>query len=109
MKVAPLLSLVFWLLGGCAPDAGGRTPAAVVPGAGSSGSTSAVAGGKSAPPAANAPSYEVSIASAEADRVRARDLCDSKVKAERSACIEAAEAAYAQAKSAADTADNGTP
>jgi hypothetical protein len=55
------------------------------------------------------PSYEVSIASAEADRVRARDLCDSGDQARRHACIEAADAAYDSAKRAAESSRNAAP
>lgn len=109
MKVIPLLPLTCLLLCGCAPDTNGPTPAPAVHPKGSAPSARAAADGKPALAAANAPSYEVSIASAEADRVRARDQCDSKVKAERTACTEAADAAYDQAKSAADRAQEATP
>ena len=51
-----------------------------------------------------ATSYEVSIASAQADRVHARDECDSKPKPARPSCFRAAEAAYDQARSAAEKA-----
>jgi hypothetical protein len=110
MKVAPLLPLVLWLLLGCAPDTGGPSSVAAVSDARRAPSvTAAGAAGTPALPDATAASYEVSIASAEADRVRARDLCDSKVKAERAACIDAADTAYEQAKSAADSAQNAAP
>ncbi len=68
-----------------------------------------VPGGKPAPPDVNVPSYEVSIASAEADRVRARDLCDSGDAAERHTCIGAANSAYDKAKSAAESTRNAAP
>jgi hypothetical protein len=108
MKVAPLLPLVLWLLLGCAPDTSGPSSAGAVSDARPAPSATAAAG-TPALPDATAASYEVSIASAEADRVRARDLCDSKVKAERAACIDAADTAYEQAKSAADSAQNAAP
>jgi hypothetical protein len=108
MKLAPLLPLALSLLLGCAPDTSGRSPAGAVSDARLAPSASAAAG-TSALPDPTASSYEVSIASAEADRVRARDLCDSKVKAERTACVDAADAAYDQAKSAADSAHNAAP
>jgi len=47
------------------------------------------------------PSYEVGIASAEADRVHALEQCSSKSKQERAACASAADAAYEEARSAA--------
>ena len=109
MKVAPLLPLVLWLLAGCAPDTSGPSSTGAVSDARRAPSATAAAAAPSAVPEAMAASYEVSIASAESDRVRARDLCDSKVKAERTACIDAADAAYAQAKSAADSAHNAAP
>jgi hypothetical protein len=104
-----MLPLMFWLLCGCTPDTHGPTPAPVLPRVGTAPSASAAAGDKSALPGGNGASYEVIIASAEADRVAARDACDSKVKAERPACTEAADAAYDQAKSAADNAHNAAP
>lgn len=109
MKVAPLLPLLFWLLCACAPQASGPGAAPAKPRAASSPSTSAGNVAALTLPATYAASYEVSIASAEADRVRARELCDSKAKVERSACNEAADAAYDQAKSAADGAHIAGP
>jgi hypothetical protein len=64
--------------------------------------TSTAFSGNAASPDDEGPSYEVSIASAEADRVRAKDLCDSGDKAQRRACLQAADAAYDKAKNSAE-------
>jgi hypothetical protein len=109
MKVPPLLPLMFWLLCGCTPNTSGPTPGSAVARAAGSRATSAAANEQAAMPGANAASYEVSIASAEADRVQAVDLCGSKVKAARPGCIAAADAAYDQAKSAAQSARSANP
>ena len=109
MKAAPLLPLALWLLFGCTPKTSVPSPAADAPEAGHAPSASAATARTSALPESTGASYEVSIASAQADRVQARDQCDSKVKAERAACRDAADAAYDQAKSAADSAHNAAP
>lgn len=110
MKIAPLLPLMLIVLCGCAPgsDSGAKavssgTSAGVVQSSGDIGVA------RPAPPDTSAPSYEVSIASAQADRVRARDQCDSQPLAERKSCREAADHTYDQAKSAADASDTKTP
>jgi hypothetical protein len=109
MKMAPLLASILWTLGGCAPDAGGGTASTrpIPHTASTAPSVGAAVGGKAAPEE-NAASYEVSLASAEADRLRARDLCDTGDSARRRACIAAADAAYDQAKSAAEDAHEHT-
>lgn len=109
MRAAPLLPLVLGLLFGCTPKTNGPSPTTRVPEARHAPSASAAAARTAALSDSTGASYEVSIASAQADRVQARDQCDSKVKAERAACLEAADAAYDQAKSAADSAHNAAP
>ena len=109
MRLVALLPLMFWVLGGCAPDASGSKQAQQAPRTQGSAMASAAPGAKSAPSDVNEPSYEVSIASAEADRVRARELCDSGDLAQRHACIAAADAAYDRAKSVAETTRNAAP
>jgi hypothetical protein len=107
MRSIVLPVLTCWLLCGCAPgtDDQGRSP----PRAGISPAANAPGDGRSEPPAPLPPSYEVSIASAEADRVRARDLCDTGERAERRACVQAADAAYDHAKSAAENSRSAAP
>ncbi len=109
MKSLLLFVLTSWLLCGCTPGTTDQAPVRSAPRAGSAPSADAPGGGGSVPPAPLAPSYEVSIASAEADRVRARDLCDTGEKAERRACVQAADTAYEQAKTAAETSLNAAP
>jgi hypothetical protein len=102
------LCLIVVLLYGCSPDgkaawsAPGGSAATVAP------APMDTARAQAAEPVPSAPSYEVSIASAQADRVQGRDQCDAKPKAVRSACMQAADDAYDQAKSAAQDSD-GTP
>ena len=102
-KMAMLLALVFWTLGGCAPDTGGPAPAPEQPHASTAPSVTSAVSGKAAPEEFTE-SFEVSLASAEADRVRARDLCDKGDSAQRRTCLGAADAAYDKAKSAAEDA-----
>jgi hypothetical protein len=61
-----------------------------------------------AAPHAVAPSYEVSIASAQADRVQALEACDSKPKMERVACNREADSAYDSAKAEAEKVRDST-
>ncbi len=105
MKISLLLASMLTVTCGCSPGAGSAPPETnrVGPSAG------AIATAKPAPPDVFAPSYEVSIASAQADRVRARDQCEVQPAAQRKSCREAADKAYDQAKSAADATDNKTP
>lgn len=51
---------------------------------------------------ADRPSYDVAIASAQADRVHALNGCDDKQGAPRAACVRAADSAYDQARDAAE-------
>ena len=109
MKLTSLvLVMMVGALCGCAPEASPKHAPARPQTHGSPTATAAPAA-KGATPDADAPSYEVSIASAEADRVRARDLCDSGDKAERHTCIQAADAAYDSAKRAAESTRNAAP
>jgi hypothetical protein len=109
VKVISLLPLMLWLLCGCAPDSSGPNQVQGAPRTHDSPAVSVAAAGQPALPDINQPSYEVSIASAEADRVRARDLCDSGDKEQRHACIQAADAAYDRAKTAAESTRNAAP
>ncbi len=95
-----LLACVAVMLCACARSPRDATPIAAPAMPGANGPTRTASGGNGAS-ADEGPSYEVSIASAEADRVRARDLCDSGDKAQRRACLQAADAAYDQAKNSA--------
>jgi hypothetical protein len=91
------LPLLCMLLGACAPDTAGPTKAAApssAPIAHAPKATAAVAD--------DGPSYEVSIASAAADRAHALDECSSKSKPQRAACTQAADAAFNDAKGAAE-------
>ena len=89
------------MLCGCSPrDAGLVATRASGPAAGV---TSRAGAGRQVP-ADTSPSYEVIIASAGADRVRAREVCDAKLKLERAACNLEVDAAYDQAKQAAERA-----
>ena len=54
------------------------------------------------PGGASGPSYEVAIASAQADRVHALNGCDDKQGAPRIACVRAADRAYDAARDAAE-------
>jgi len=106
MKISPLLSLMLTVTCGCSPGAGNAPPETsryVRPSAGAIGTA------KPAPPDVDAASYEVTIASAQADRVRARDQCEVQPAAQRKSCREAADKAFDQAKSAADATDNKIP
>ena len=102
MKAFLLPPMVICMLCACAPTPRSTTPttAPALPSADGSPASTAL-GENASSPDDEGPSYEVSIASAEADRVRARDLCDSGDKAERRACLQAADAAYDQAKNSA--------
>ena len=104
-RISPLI-LLCALLCGCTPDPDGRTTAA---GATTGGRPLATTANSTtaASPAEVEPSYEVSIASAAADRVHALEGCSSKAKAERTTCTQAADAEYDQAKSAAETKRKG--
>jgi hypothetical protein len=91
---------------GCARDAGHGVPAAAQPAAVTAAAATAPAG-KPAPAASPAasdsvPSYEVAIASAQADRVRALNGCDDKQGAPRVACIRAADKEYDEVREAAE-------
>jgi hypothetical protein len=101
MKLLPSISLVVALLCGCTPraqpQAANAAPAAQ--GAPAPVRTAVV---QAAAPVEQATSYEVSIASAQADRVHARDQCDSKPKVARPSCFQQADAVYDQLKSAAE-------
>ena len=96
---------------GCARDAGDSGSAAAKPAAGTA--AAAVAAAATAPagkPATAAspsasdsvPSYEVAIASAQADRVHALNGCDNKQGAPRIACVRAADKEYDAAREAAE-------
>ena len=98
-----LLPLACALLCGCAPDTNDRTTAA----AAESKPAVTFPASATAARAEEEPSYEVSIASAAADRVHALDQCNSKAKAERSPCVQTADAEYDQAKSAAESKRKG--
>ena len=100
------LCLIVGLLCGCAPD--GKAPWSAPGGSAAHVAPPPIGSNRAqaAAPVTSAASYEVSIASAEADRVHARDLCDSKPKETRTACMQAADAAYDEAKIAADGADD---
>jgi hypothetical protein len=101
MNLNPALAVIVVLLCGCSPGAKNPSvPAGVAP----QRAPAAVAAMpiRAPAPVQQAPSYEVSIASAEADRVHARDVCDSTPKPERNRCLQAAETAYDRAKSAAE-------
>jgi len=102
-KLLRLLALSLWTLGGCAPGTGGPAPAPTPPHTSTAPSVTAAVSEKAAPDE-NAASFEVTLASAEADRVRARDLCDKGDSAQRRACLSTADAAYDRAKSAAEDA-----
>ena len=66
-------------------------------------STAAARAGGAAPSAnAGSPSYEVTIASAQADRVHALNGCDVKQGATRAACVRQADATYDSARAAAE-------
>ncbi len=111
-KTATTLSLMLGILCGCAPDA--SSPGAVGPPQGLSRRNSAVspemAGVATSPLSpTDAASYEVIIASAQADRVRSHEQCDAKPPAERKSCREAADEAFDQAEGAADSADSQSP
>ena len=108
MNRITLLILLCALLCGCTPDPDGRTRAA----GGTTESHPLATTANSAtpaPPAEAEPSYEVSIASAAADRVHTLEECSSKAKAERATCTQAADAEYNQAKSAAESRRKGAP
>lgn len=103
MKIIPALALAVVLVCGCSPGAkNSSVPAGIAPQR--TPAPLAAIPVRAPAPVQQAPSYEVSIASAEADRVHARDLCDSTPKAERGHCLQAAETAYDQAKTAAENA-----
>ncbi len=100
------LCLFVLLLCGCAPEGKAPWSAPSGPAAKAAPLPIGINRAQAAAPLPSTASYEVSIASAEADRIHARDLCDSKPKEARGACLQAADAAYDQAKSAADNADD---
>ena len=108
MKFVPTMSLTVMLLCGCTP--GGKTPSASGGPTAQGPSVAAAAPAvRTAAPTVTAPSYEVSIASAQADRVHARDECDSKPKPARASCFQAADATYDEAKSAAEKVRDALP
>jgi len=55
-----------------------------------------------APAASLAPSYEVAIASAQADRVHALNACEGRPGAAHAACVRQADGAYDAARSTAE-------
>ena len=71
--------------------------------------TAGAADETSRPNADSRPSYEVSIASAGADRVHAMETCDAKPKPERAGCRAAADAAFNKAKADADASHEASP
>ena len=106
MNRTTLLALLCALACGCTPEPDGRTATtggtmASWPPTTSADSTTA------APSVESGTSYEVSIASAAADRVHALEGCGSKAKPERASCTQAADAEYDQAKSAAESRRKG--
>lgn len=84
------------VLCGCARDAGHGVPEAAKPAA------TAPASKPASPASAVAPSYEVAIASAQADRVHALNGCDDKQGAPRVACVRAADKEYDEARETAE-------
>jgi hypothetical protein len=106
MNRTALLTLLCALLCGCTPDPDGRSTAAGAT-AGSRPLATTANSTEPAPPAEVEPSYEVSIASAAADRLHALEGCSSKAKVERATCTQAADAEYEQAKSAAESRRKG--
>ena len=103
-RIAELAALAFCgvTFCACAPEGTGPSAHSALPSATEPKAPQAPAAAKQAVPDDPGPSYEVSIASAEADRVHALEQCSSKNKAEHAACASAADAAYDQARSAAD-------
>jgi hypothetical protein len=99
MKPISPLPLLVVLLCGCTPRA---QPTAAAPAAQDAPPPVRTAVMQTAATGQQAASYEVSIASAQADRVHARDACDSKPKAARANCFQAAEDVYDQAKRTAE-------
>ena len=109
LKVATALPLMTWILWGCTPNASGPSPVRPPQPASSPHSAGTPSEAKSWPAPTYAASYEVSIASAQADRVRARDHCDSQPPAERKTCREVADQVFDRTKGAADSADSQHP
>jgi hypothetical protein len=104
MRHTNALALSVLVLWGCSPDrdspvatplSGARIPSDVNTNAGA-------ASAPSRPTADSYPSYEVSIASAGADRVHALETCDAQPKPERAECKAKADAAFNKAKADAD-------
>jgi hypothetical protein len=99
------------LLCGCARDADRARPTTGKPAAtAASSAITADAGTRQAAGAIlpSTPSYEVAIASAQADRVHALNGCDGKQGASRAACVREADRAYDEARSAAEQVRGST-
>ncbi len=111
MRYANALALGVLILWGCSPDrdSPAATPLSSARITMALNTTADAAGATSSPIADSRPSYEVSIASAGADRVHAMETCDAKSKPERAGCRAAADAAFNKAKADADASHEASP
>lgn len=101
MRLIQVLPLSYLMLSGCSPGGNDAAPGPVVLNRASSVESPATASAQARAPVVSDPSYEVAVASAQADRVHALEVCDAKSKSERVACGREADAAYDTAKTAA--------
>ena len=101
MRVFPVLAFNCLLLLGCSSSGNGGAPGPALANGASSAESPATASAQAPAPALSDPSYEVAIATAQADRMHALEVCDAKGKPERSACNKEADAAYDGAKATA--------
>ena len=102
MKAVPVMIIATLALCGCAQRADQEPAPAAKPAAGTAAPSVAQLPGAAESASPDGPSYEVAIASAQADRVRALNGCDDKQGAARAACVRAADAAFDQARDGAE-------
>lgn len=101
MRVLRLLAFNGLLLLGCSSSGNGGAPGPTLANGASSAEPPGTASAQAPAPVLSDPSYEVAVATAQAERMHALEVCDAKGKAERSACNKEADAAYDGAKVAA--------
>ena len=96
------------LLSGCARESDHAAPGPSRPTVTAAAPTAAAApaialpGEQAQPTGASLPSYEVALASAQADRVHAVNGCDTKQGTPRAACVREADRGYDEARAAAE-------
>lgn len=102
MSAVPIMVIGTLALCGCARQPHEESAPAAKRAAGTAATTDTQRPSPANSASADRPSYEVAIASAQADRVHALNSCDDKQGAPRAACVRAADSAYDQSRGAAE-------